>query len=41
VIRRAVEARKIFPNDNAALKVIFLATEQAAKKWTMPDRLAF
>jgi putative transposase len=38
VIRRAVEARKIFPNDNAALKVIFLATEQAAKKWTMPVR---
>lgn len=38
VIRKATEARKIFPNDNAALKVIFLATEQAAKKWTMPIR---
>jgi transposase-like protein len=38
VIRKAVEARKLFPNDNAALKVIFLATEQAAKKWTMPVR---
>jgi putative transposase len=38
VIRKAVEVRKIFPNDNAALKVIFLATEQAAKKWTMPVR---
>lgn len=38
VIRSAVEARKIFPNDNAALKVIFLASSQAAKKWTMPVR---
>ena len=38
VIRKAVEIRKIFPNDNAALKVIFLATEQASKKWTMPIR---
>lgn len=38
VIRKAVDAHKIFPNDNAALKVIFLATEQAAKKWTMPIR---
>ena len=38
VIRKATEARKIFPNDNAALKVIFLATEQAAKNWTMPVR---
>lgn len=38
VIRSAVEARKLFPNDNAALKVIFLASEQASKKWTMPVR---
>jgi transposase-like protein len=38
VIRKAVDAHKLFPNDNAALKVIFLATEQAAKKWTMPIR---
>jgi putative transposase len=36
VIRKAVDSHKIFPNDNAALKVIFLACEQAAKKWTMP-----
>ena len=38
VIRKAVDSHKIFPHDNAAMKVIFLATEQAAKKWTMPVR---
>jgi len=27
-----------FPNDEAAMKVIYLATAAAAKKWTMPIR---
>lgn len=36
VIKKAINNRKIFPNDNSALKTIFLATEKAAKKWTMP-----
>jgi len=36
VIRKAVQNRKIFPNDKSALKTVFLATKQAARKWTMP-----
>ena len=36
VIRSATKRRKVFPNDDSALKVIYLAIEQASKKWTMP-----
>lgn len=36
VIRKAIKNRKIFPNDNAAFKMIYLATQQASKSWTMP-----
>jgi transposase-like protein len=36
VIRKATNQRRLFPTDRAALKVIYLAIEQAAKKWTMP-----
>ena len=36
VIRKAVERRKLFPNDDSAMKVLYLAIDQAAKKWTMP-----
>ena len=38
VIRKSVKTRKVFPSDDAAMKVIFLAVESAAKKWTMPIR---
>lgn len=38
VVRKAIKNRKIFPSDKSALKTIFLATERAAKKWTMPIR---
>jgi Transposase and inactivated derivatives len=38
VIRKAIKKRKLFPNDDAAMKVIYLAVDQAAKKWTMPIR---
>ena len=38
VIRKSVKTRKVFPSDDAALKVIFLAVEAASKKWTMPIR---
>lgn len=38
VIRRAVEKRKLFPTNDSALKVVYLAINQAAKKWTMPIR---
>ena len=36
VIRKATRKRKIFPTDESALKVIYLATQAAAQKWTMP-----
>ncbi|MGO1282973.1 MAG: IS256 family transposase, partial [Psychrobacter sp.] len=26
----------IFPSDQAAFKVVYLATQQASKKWSMP-----
>jgi putative transposase len=38
VIRKSVKTRKVFPNDNAAMKVIYLSIEAASKKWTMPIR---
>jgi len=36
VIRKAVRKRKVFPTDESALKVVFLAKQAAAQKWTMP-----
>ncbi|WP_395375119.1 IS256 family transposase [Marinicella sp. W31] len=38
VIRKATKKRKLFPNDDAAKKVIYLAISDASKKWTMPIR---
>ena len=38
VIRSATKRHKMFPNDEAALKVVYLATMQASKKWTKPIR---
>lgn len=38
VIRKSTKKRKVFPNDEAALKVVYLATQAASKKWTMPIR---
>ena len=36
VLRKATKQRKLFPTDDSALKVAFLAIQQASKKWTMP-----
>ena len=36
VIRKAIKKRKLFPTDDSAQKVTFLAIQQASKKWTMP-----
>lgn len=36
VIRKATKRRKLFPNDDSAMKVVFLAIQAASKKWTMP-----
>lgn len=38
VIRKAIKKRKLFPTDDSAKKVIYLATQAASKKWTMPIR---
>jgi transposase-like protein len=36
VIRKFTRNRKIYPNEESALKLVFLAIREAAKKWTMP-----
>jgi len=36
VIRKAIKNRKLFPSDESAMKVVFLVTEAASKKWTKP-----
>ncbi|WDP89282.1 MAG: IS256 family transposase [Desulfobacter sp.] len=36
VIRKAIKNRKIFPSDNSACKIIYLAIMSASKKWSMP-----
>lgn len=36
VIRKFTKNRKIYPNEESALKLIYLAIREAAKKWTMP-----
>jgi transposase-like protein len=38
VIRKATKKRKVFPTDESAMKVIYLAIRQASEKWTMPIR---
>lgn len=38
VIRKATKKRKVFPTDESAKKVIYLAIRQASEKWTMPIR---
>jgi transposase-like protein len=38
VIRKSIKNRKLFPNDNSAMKVVYLAIQSASKKWTMPIR---
>lgn len=36
VVRKAIKKRKLFPTDEAAKKVVYLAIQEASKKWTMP-----
>jgi transposase-like protein len=38
VIRKFTRNRKIYPNEESALKITFMAIRQASKKWTMPIR---
>lgn len=34
--RKVTKNRSLFPNDEALLKILFLATQDITKKWTMP-----
>lgn len=36
VIRKATRKRKIFPHDESALKVVYLAIHSASQRWTKP-----
>ena len=38
VIRKAIKNRRIFPNDESAIKIVYLAIQKASQKWTMPVR---
>jgi len=38
VIRKAIKKRKLFPTDDSARKVVYLAIMDASKKWSMPIR---
>jgi putative transposase len=35
-LRKIIKNRALFPNDDAVLKILFLALRNIAKKWTMP-----
>jgi len=37
-LRKITKTRRSFPNDDAVMKVLYLALHQASKKWTMPIR---
>ncbi|MDQ5891585.1 MAG: putative transposase [Pseudomonadota bacterium] len=36
VILHAIKKRKVYPTDDSARKVVWLAIQSASKKWTMP-----
>lgn len=36
VIRKFTRNRKIYPNEESALKLVFMAIREASKRWTMP-----
>jgi transposase-like protein len=38
VIRKFTRNRKIYPNEDSALKLIFMAIREASRRWTMPIR---
>ena len=38
VIRKFTRNRKIYPNEQSALKIVYMAIHEASKKWTMPIR---
>ncbi len=38
VVHKVIKKRKLFPTDDSVMKVVYLAVQQASKKWTMPIR---
>ena len=38
VIRKFTRNRKIYPNEESALKIVYMAIAEASKRWTMPIR---
>jgi putative transposase len=38
VIRKFTRNRKLYPNEESALKIIYMAIHEASKKWTLPIR---
>ncbi len=38
VIHRAIQKCKLFPSDDSAKKMAYLAIKEASKKWSMPIR---
>jgi putative transposase len=38
VIRKFTRNRKIYPNEDSALKIVYMAIREASQKWTMPIR---
>jgi transposase-like protein len=38
VIRKFTRNRKIYPNEDSALKIVYMAIREASRKWTMPIR---
>ena len=38
VIRKFTRNRKIYPNEESALKIVYMAIREASKQWTMPIR---
>ena len=37
-LRKVTKTRRSFPNDEAVMKVLYLAVHEISKKWTMPVR---
>jgi transposase-like protein len=38
VIRKFTRNRKIYPNEESALKIVYMAIQEASKRWTLPIR---
>lgn len=38
VIRKFTRNRKIYPNEESALKIVYMAINEASRKWTLPIR---